>query len=248
MAGVLSAAAVIVAVTGVCVGLLLARAGRDRAAGLSGEKESALPSEKTATDGSAEAAACSLSLGEGLAVTEIRQWTGSYLEDGSDETVAEALAVTVFNGSTKKIRLLEFTLDDIYEFRITTLLPGDSVTVLEKNRASFTGSVAGEKTEITALAVFEKEPSMQPDVFEVTAEDGTITVRNISGRDIAQARVFYKRLLPGSEYCGQGDRWLGGITYTVTVPALAAGEEVTLTSGHYAAGEYQLLFVLYAGE
>ena len=63
-------------------------------------------------------------------------------------------------------------------------------------------------------------------------------MKNVSGRALGGGRVFYKSI--------SGGGLVGGITYMVTLPALAAGQEVTLPAGHFSLSGSRLMFTTYA--
>ena len=178
----------------------------------------------------------------GLLVTEMRRYAGIFMEDGTDQIVDSIMMIVVENTGEEYIQLAGISLTDTecgsYTFLLTTLFPGEKAALLELNRAVWQEDIVLEKGELTSVALFEEEPSMYPEMLEFREGNYQLAVKNISGQDFAGGRVCYKST--------SGDLYIGGITYTVTIPALAPGQEVTLSARHYMEGGSKLVFVSYA--
>lgn len=184
-----------------------------------------------------------IDLGWGLMLTEVKSYAGLYLEDGSDEVVSGIMMVRVKNMGSELIQLANITAQDAagnsYSFQLTTLLPGAEMTVLESGRAAYSAEVEIVDAAANDVAVFSEVPSMHEDILSFECSDYTIKVKNISEADFPGGRVFYKSV--------SGSLYIGGITYTVTIPALGPGEETVLSARHYYEGASALVFVTYAG-
>ena len=181
-------------------------------------------------------------LGQGLYLLSVDPYSGSYVEDGSDEPVENVMAITVENEGTEPIQLSTVTLtatDGLeYSFTLTALPAGARVTVLEANRASFRSGLEISGATLSNVAGFNEPLSLHEELLTITASNQTLTIKNVSGQAFSGGRVFYKNI--------SNDVYLGGITYTVTVPAMTADEEISLYAGHYTTGGSELLFVTYA--
>lgn len=192
--------------------------------------------------GEEEPAQDAMDLGQGISLVEVRRYSGMYLEDGSDTIVQDVLAILVENTGEEAVQLATVELHTVdgqlYTFEFTTLLPGEQMLVLEKNRAAYDPTLQVVYAMTNGVAIFAEEPSMHSDVLELSTSDGAITVKNVSGDDFAGGRVFYKNV--------SGDLLIGGITYMATVPALQEGQEVTLSAVHYTDSGSRLMFVTYA--
>lgn len=197
----------------------------------------------SAENNTAAVTAKEIDLGGDVFITEVKSFAGMYFEDGSDEIVSNVMMLMVENRGEENIQLADITAYDAagnaYTFRITTLLPGSKVTVLEANRAEYSADKAIVSAEVTNLALFAKAPEMHEDVLEFTCSDHMVKVKNISGSSFAGGRVCYKN--------ASGDIYIGGITYSLTIPALESGEETTLYATHFTEGASKLAFVSYAG-
>ncbi len=183
-----------------------------------------------------------LVLGDGITILSVTRYAGYYVEDGSNDIVSGIAAVRVRNDGVKSVQLLSFTLSDShgqpYEFQITTLLPGQEMIALEKNRRAF-----NIDTEIVSLSVgnrayFSTTPTLHPEQVRLMCMDNYIIVENISSETIPAGYVYYKNV--------SDDLWIGGITYRTAFRSLAPGEKETLTANHFIDSASRIVFVSYA--
>lgn len=205
------------------------------------EAEESESAENETSEIAADVESEKIHIGEDLVISDVKSYAGIYFEDGSDEIVDNVLMIAVENVGEMPIQLADLAVYDengnVYTFRLTTLLPGNKMTVLEQNRAEYVEGMRIEWAEVTQLAVFDKEPEMHEELLEFHCEDYLIRVKNVSGDEFAGGRVCYKNTF--------GELYIGGITYTVTIPALEPGEEVSLPARHYLENASQLVFVNY---
>lgn len=182
-----------------------------------------------------------LALGWGLKLIGISSYSGMFVEDGSDDSVSDVMGITLRNDGEDSIQLATVTLTSTEgkacSFTLTTLLPGQTMFVLESARASFDPAFTIASASVDNVAVFNEVLSMHEEVLEITAADQSLTVKNVSGADFPGGRIFYKT-------CREGV-YFGGITYMATVPELPVDAEVTLYAGHYLNDLSQLVFVTY---
>lgn len=206
--------------------------------------------DTAAPDGSADADASGqqqtageepmMALGSGLSLMSVNRYAGAFVEDGSDDTVADVMAVTVRNDGDKTVQYAHITLtqgESAYEFDVSTLPVGASAQLLELSRQTMPDSTEGMTGQVSACAVFETEPSLCADVLGIETQDTAITVTNNSGSDLGQIYVYYK--------IAYGDLYLGGITYRVGVSGLKAGESTTCYAGHFSTDYSKLMFATY---
>lgn len=212
---------------------------------IAADESGLLPGETAAIDGQDQTAVKAkpmLEIGRGLSLMSMNRYSGAFVEDGSDEIVDGVLAITVRNDGQNAIQYAHIILtqgEETYEFDITTLPVGASAQLLELSRKAAPDNAEGVKGEVSQYAVFNAEPSMHSDIFALEAKDNSITVTNVSGKDIAgQIYVYYK--------IAYGDLYMGGITYRVGIEGLQAGASMTCYAGHYQADYSRLMFVDYA--
>ncbi len=189
----------------------------------------------------APADALSFELENGLEITSVGRYAGSFVEDGSDDIVSDVCAITVKNNAAATVQYAHITLtggETSYEFDLSTLPSGASAQLLELSRQPLPESTDGLTASLTSFAPFDAEPSLCEDVISIDTQDTAITITNISGSDITgQIYVYYK-----SAY---GDLYIGGITYRTGVSGLAAGESTTLYASHYSTAYSKIMFVTY---
>ena len=180
-------------------------------------------------------------LGEGIELQALSGYQGPYVEDGTDDIVSDVLAITVRNDGDKTVQYAHIILtqgETAYEFDVTTLPVGASAQLLELSRQPMPDNTDGMTAQVTACAVFDTEPTMCEDVFQIETQDTAITITNNYGSDITgQIYVYYK--------IAYGDLYMGGITYRVGTAGLKAGESTTCYAGHFSTDYSKLMFVTY---
>ncbi len=206
------------------------------------EYQSVIPAESLEISMPEEETIFPVNLGNGIFVTGISNYGGYYVEDGSDELVSGIPVITLENKGTSAVQLMDLELTDVsgrrYLFELTTFMPGMCMTVLEKNRASYDASSAIAEVSVTRYSVFSEPPALDPSVLQVLCNGDTITLRNLSSESLPAGHLYYK-------HCS-GDLLIGGITYSVSFPALAPGQSYTLRPSHFDDATSRILFVKYA--
>ena len=126
-------------------------------------------------------------LGSGIVIQSVSQYSGDFVEDGSDRGVRNVWALTVNNMSDQDIQYLRIKAEhgeDAAYFDITTLTAGSTVQVLESSASEYPEWEEDCVYTIENLALFSKERSLYPDLFAVSARDGWIKVENKGTEDI----------------------------------------------------------------
>ena len=173
-------------------------------------------------------------LAGGIAITGIGGYTGDYVEDGSDEPVEDVLMLT-FENRGQGQQLVELEINNKYRFEFTSLLPGESVRVLEHNRAAYAPEMEVTSANIIRQLAYAEEPSLKKDRIQVEEAEGGLKVRNLSSKSITDGKIYYKY--------GTDGTFFGGITYVAAVPSLVPEQEVVLAPSHYVEGESSIRFV-----
>lgn len=173
-----------------------------------------------------------------IVIEGIGQYTGPFVEDGNDEPVANALAIVVRNDSETDVEYAEIKLSasdgEEVDFHIATLPAGKSAVVLEQNKREFNGSET--LTFSDKLYAAAEEMSLMEDEVEVTAEDGVLTLKNLTDNPLGTVYVRYKNKL-------NEDYYLGGITYSCKFEEVSAGESVEAQTKHFTVDGSTVLMV-----
>lgn len=156
----------------------------------------------------------------------------------TDEELTGVAALELWNWGDSDIAYAEVAVyQQDRELRfITTYIPaGGSVLVPEKDGSPYTQAAV---TDFQCVRVIPMEEEDCGDNISV-AESGaySLTVTNLTRETVDCVRVFYK------QYDTEGDFFVGGTTYCVVIPNLAAGESRELTPYRYAAGDTKVVAV-----
>lgn len=183
-----------------------------------------------------------IALQEGLVITDIGKYAGIYMEDGSDETVSNILMIQLENTTEKDLYLAQIKLEygnKTAVFQVTNLPKGAKAILLEQQRMSYTAQLP--QSALAENVVFTTEFSMLADQLEVTALNGAINVKNISGKDIPEdIYVYYKNYA--------GNLYYGGITYRIPIEGgLKAGEIRQVMAFRFNQSSSRLLMVSIGG-
>ena len=181
-------------------------------------------------------------LGNGVVIEATSEYSGDFLEDGSDRQVKNVWALTVTNTSDQDIQFLRIKAEYKNEsacFDITTLTAGSTVQVLESSAAEYPKWEEVCVYKIENLALFSRERSLYPEQFTVSAQDGWIKVENIGTEDIAKdIYVYFKNVEDG--------QFQGGITYRVKFEGgIPAGEFREEQSIHYREDTSRIMYLTY---
>ena len=173
-----------------------------------------------------------------IIIEGIGQYTGPFVEDGNDEPEANVLAIVVRNGSDADVEYAEvhFSTGDGSEavFHISTLPAGSGAVVLEQNKREYNAEEM--LTFADKLYAQAEEMSLMEDDVRVTAEDGALTLENLTDQSLGTVYVRYKNKLNDNYY-------LGGITYSCKFENVGAGDEITEQTKHFTVDGSTVLMV-----
>ena len=183
-----------------------------------------------------------LPLEPGLYVVHMGNFSGRFVEDGSDAQVDNFCAVIVENRSDKTLQLLQFQLtcgEQTYNFQLTTLPAGQRAIVQDLNRTTYAASEADVTSNVDVCLFFTDEPSLHEDIFEISGTESGIELRNRTNKEIpGPIYVYYKTRT--------ADGYFGGITYRVSIPGLDANGTYSTAVKHFWPGSSQVMFIEYA--
>lgn len=172
----------------------------------------------------------------GLTITKIGGYTGAFVEDGTDEVVENVLMLVVENNGDEYIQYAEITMGQAL-FSLSTLMPGESVVVLEQDRMAYNSNAEYALPEAQNVARFTEEPTLCTDKLYIQTLDGCLNITNVSGADITgDVVIYYKNYVDGLYY--------GGITYRVRLSGGIASEEIKqIMVNHYKSDASKIVFV-----
>lgn len=140
------------------------------------------------------------------------------------------------NTSEEHLSLAELTavLEDGTElcFRVEDLPPGMSAMVFDPKQTALAGDLSC--VDLYGFAEFEEDP-MQSELVAVSVDGITITLKNVSGRDLTDLSVACHGLLDGSCF--------GGTTYIYDVASLPAGAVTVINAVDCILGEARVVRV-----
>ena len=177
---------------------------------------------------------------KGLQVVKIGSYSGLFVEDGSNDVLSRILMVIVKNCGDKTVQYAEIEMTDgenTAYFSLSTLPPGESVVLLEKNRMSYADGKDLTEVTIKNVAIFQQEPTLCEDLLQIQELNGFLNVTNISGKDIdGNIVIYYKN--------AASDLLYGGITYRVTIKGGLSKDEVRqITASHFTPKGSRIMWV-----
>lgn len=177
----------------------------------------------------------------GLVVKKIGSYSGIYVEDGTNDEVKNVLTITVENTSDKTVEYSDFSFEisngKTAEFKATLLPPGEKAILFEQKRLKYKKSHEYKFVdEITAYMDNEKLTLMEDKVSIVAANENTLTVTNLTDKDIDVLRIFYK-------YQYEDGTFVGGITFTSKLENIEANATITVSPAHFEAEGCKILRV-----
>lgn len=147
------------------------------------------------------------------------------------ENVGDAdVEYAVLNAKTKNDKALTFNVSALLKGSKAVLLCNEDVA-LDYNEA-YTGWL------ITDKILFETPPTMNDDVFEITLADGSIGIKNISGKDIDSDIVIYYK-------DKQDDLLNGSATYRTRIKGLKAASQTFVKAEDLNESNCQIIFTEY---
>lgn len=172
----------------------------------------------------------------GMTIKNIGQYTGSFVEDGSDKSVSNVLSIVVTNTSGKDLQYGEIKLkagSKTATFKLTNIPSGKSVLALETSGIKYSSGTNYTYAEATYA---QTNMSMNSSKVSVSTADSKVTIKNISGKDLGTVYVYYKNLDKSGAY-------LGGITYRVKFENVKSGDTLTQSTKHFSKSNSKIIMV-----
>lgn len=181
-------------------------------------------------------------LDDALCIEKIGQYTGIFVEDGSDEPVTGVLMMHVTNITEDPIQYAEITLDvggKTARFTVSVLPAGATAVLIEQSRMAYSEEVdyTAAVADCGKIAGFDRDLTLQEDKLKIQILDGGVNIQNISGADITETIVLtYKNINNGVYH--------GGIAYRVRLEGgLKADELRQIMVNHIYSPGTELMFV-----
>lgn len=175
-----------------------------------------------------------------MEIVSIGQYSGKFVEDGSDENKENVLAIIVKNTSEEVIDYGEINMKIIgkaknIKFKVTNLKPGACALVMESSgNIEFNPNdkyiyISSKNAMVSNLSTMESQ-------VDITTENEEITVKNLSDKNLNTVYVYYKTMSTGNCY-------IGGITYRTKFENIASGKSVTSKTLHFSSENSEILKV-----
>lgn len=173
-----------------------------------------------------------------LTVESIGAYSGSFIEDGSDEATKNVTAMLITNNSDQmlQVALIDFQVNsnETASFKVTNLPAGTSTLVLESNKREFSDN--DTYTYGNAATGYMDQPTLEEDKVELKTENGKITLKNKTDKELKTVYVYYKYMQIGGAY-------FGGITYRTPFENVGAGKEAEAVAAHFNSDSSQIMGV-----
>ncbi len=175
--------------------------------------------------------------GTGVTIERIGDYSGIFIEDGSDSEVSNVATILLRNTSDQDIELVNIRIEQNQdlEFQATNIPAGKQVVVQEISGTAFADSsitsISGSASEGTEFDQLESMVSITDD------GKNSLKVKNVSSETIPTLRIFYKFYSPDD------DAYIGGITYNAKINNLKPGAEEIISPSHYQSGSSKVTMV-----
>lgn len=164
-----------------------------------------------------------------VGIRSLGGYDGLFVEDGSDDSVTNVLALQFTNNGSAAIQYAEYAFaagGETLVFKLSDLPAGESAVVLEANRHAYDSAAVLALTD-RVVATVESLPFASDQVLIVDNGDDSLTLMNLTDETLPVVRVFYKF------YHEDENVFVGGITYTAKGRSIPAGGSVTIRPSHY---------------
>lgn len=177
---------------------------------------------------------------DGLEVCRIGNYTGTFVEQGTDTDCKDIPAIVVQNTSGRMIE--KTVLVQGSQTFVITYLPPDGICLVQNQ----SGKPADPSDELYNLVFrepvqFAEEAQGAQTRVHVETDENLITIQNISGEDIpGSVNVWYKTK--------QNGLYIGGVSYKAAVDhgILKADSTATVQTSHFDPEHSELLLVTFS--
>lgn len=173
--------------------------------------------------------------GTALTAVEMVAFEGPFWEDGSGREVVDAAGMLLRNHGVDMIKTATVVLEQrgrTLRFTVTCLPPGETALVVEERAQPY---LPGEITRCYGSGVTGAQ--WVPGIRTEQRKDHTIRVINDTDSDLSGLRLHFK------SHHGESGVYIGGISYSVEIGILMAGESVILSPFRYVSGYSRVVAV-----
>lgn len=174
----------------------------------------------------------------GLEIKSVGQYSGQFIEDGSDESVKNVSSIIVSNNSKKVIQYAKISFkvnkSKTASYVITSLEPGKTALVMESSKMKYNKKDTYKFKECNKSRIDKMD--LMEDTFDIERYDKEISIKNKSNKDYDTVYVYYKYKLSTGVY-------LGGITYRTKFENVKAGKTLKESAGHFSKKSSEILMV-----
>ena len=179
--------------------------------------------------------------GTGLIAEHLAQYEGEFLENDSRKPVSGVAALMVYNPGSHGVYQVTVQLlqgEAVLTFEIACLPPHSRVLVLEKDAKPY----SRQSVQSCLCLSFSRENfGVQGEKVSLREENGSLILKNISGKTLPAVVVIYK------QYAPQGKFYLGGAVDRCEIGVLEPEESVAVMPYGYAPG-YSHVLAITTGE
>lgn len=151
------------------------------------------------------------------------------------------LAVVAENVSEDNVEYAVLTVktkSETLSFNVSAVLSGAKVVLLCNEDVKSDPNEVYTTWQIKDKILYKNPPVMNDDIFELKVLDGSISIRNISGKDIESDIVIYYK-------DKKGELLNGSVTYKFRVDALAEGSQTYVKAPELNENNCQIIFTDY---
>ena len=179
--------------------------------------------------------------GTGLIAEHLAQYEGEFLENDSREPVSGVAALMLYNPGSRGIYRATVQIrqgEQVLTFEAACLPPHSRVLVLEKDAKPY----SRQSVQSCLCLSFSRESfGVQGEKVSLREENGSLILKNISGKTLPAVVVIYK------QYAPQGKFYLGGAVNRCEIGVLEPEESVAVMPYGYAPG-YSHVLAITTGE
>lgn len=172
-----------------------------------------------------------------LIALSLLSYEGTFPEDGGDSEVSAVAALMLRNNTDEHIYNAQIKVkqgERTLVFELTHLPGNEEILVVEKNKQHFKGDTVWG---CDGVVRFEEGSGWTERVLFTPTGQRSLIARNLTERPLKDVVVYYKT------YYEPAGFYVGGITYSIQIDAIAQNEEVQLFPCPFVVGGSAVVWV-----